>query len=189
MRSSTEEPNTHKTSRLSARCRIPACRNMYVTNVHGRSQACAGANPKASAKLGDVNNVLWIRNTSRLATSSRRTQTVKPYIRCGPICSPTCPLVRLVFIPLVQPGCSAPGLQYAHTARERGCPTPGRPEGTTWCGSFRAGSSLLDRRCLLRGSPGRSHLLSRSDPPAGNDPHQFVPSGRAGVGHPLSRAV
>jgi hypothetical protein len=30
---------------------------MYVTNVHGRSQACNGSNPRAVWKLGEVNNV------------------------------------------------------------------------------------------------------------------------------------
>src|SRR5256885_9028695 len=96
-----------------------------------------------------------MRNTSRLATKRRRTHVVKPYIRCGPICAPTCPWVRLVFIPPVQPGCcegGPPDSRYARKAPEKGRPLPARPEGTDWCESCPAGSSPPGKRCLLQDS-------------------------------------
>ncbi len=58
MRSSTDEPKTNSMSMLNRMCGMPACRNMYVMNVHGYCQACAGENPNAPTKLGEVNNVL-----------------------------------------------------------------------------------------------------------------------------------
>ena len=45
-------------SMLNARCSTFSCRNMYVRNDHGCSQACMGLNPSATRKLGEVNNVL-----------------------------------------------------------------------------------------------------------------------------------
>src|SRR5439155_18097532 len=158
MCSSTDEPNTNSMSMLNARCRIPACMNMYVMNVQGCFQASRGANASAFVSVPSTNSVFWTRNTSRLATSSRLTHGVKPYIRCGPIDSPTCPLGRLVLIPPIRPCCSGPGLRYGHTARERGSPPPARPEGTDLCGSFPAGSRSEEHTSELQS---RGHLVCR----------------------------
>src|SRR5882672_1938146 len=72
-------------SMLNARCSRPPCRNMYVTNVHGRAAADSGSNPNIAWKRGSTSTVFWHKKTSRFATSSRRTQGVMPNIRCGSI--------------------------------------------------------------------------------------------------------
>src|SRR5882672_2602235 len=72
-------------SMLNARCSRPPCRNMYVTNVHGRATADSGSNPNIAWKRGSTSTVFWHRKTSRFATSNRRTQGVIPNIRCGSI--------------------------------------------------------------------------------------------------------
>src|SRR2546427_718124 len=60
---------------------------MYVTNVHGCRNAVSAATWSVVRKAGLTNSVTWKRNTTRLATISRRTHGVMPNIRCGSIAS------------------------------------------------------------------------------------------------------
>ena len=97
-RSSTRGPKKYNASMLNRMWVIDACRNMYVTTVHGWANTYAGMKTSALVSPGDV---CWRKNTRMLATISRLTHGVTKYtpaVDAWPLNYSMCPRARSVAV-------------------------------------------------------------------------------------------